>query len=116
MVLPKLTIKNKKERVWLHPTCACEEMGLTPKMKKVAEACANKVVIPEYWGCCGASGDRSFLYPELGETATKYERIELAGQQFDGRYSLARTCEINLENNLSHPFEPLAFLVWDAVK
>ena len=116
VVLPKLTIKNKKERVLLHPTCACEEMGLTPKMKKVAEACANKVVIPEYWGCCGASGDRSFLYPELGETATKYERIELAGQQFDGRYSLARTCEINLENNLSHPFEPLAFLVWDAVK
>ena len=114
-VMSRLTIIHKKERVLLHPTCACEELGLTPKMQQIAQACAKEVVIPKFWACCGASGDRSFLFPELGESVTREEREELKNQKFDGEYSLARTCEINMESNMKLPFESIVYLVWDAI-
>lgn len=115
-VLPRVTIKQKKHKVLLHPTCACQQMGLTSMMQKVAEACAEEIVIPDNWGCCGASGDRSFSFPELGESATRDERNEIKEISFDGYYSLARTCEINLEENTGYPFESIAYLLKDAIE
>lgn len=110
-VLPKIVVGRKKQKVLLHPTCACDIMGYTPVMKAIAEACAEEVVIPLNWGCCGASGDRGFVYPELSESALREERAEVKGQQFDGYYSLARTCEINMEEHMSLPYESIAYLV-----
>ena len=39
------------------------------------------------------------------------ERKEIEEQKFDGCYSLARTCEINLEDNSSFVFESIVYLV-----
>lgn len=80
-------------------------------MKSIAELCAEEVVIPLNRGCCGASGDRGFVYPELSESALKEEKAELQGKAFDGYYSLARTCEINMEEHMSLPYESIAYLV-----
>ena len=110
-VVPKLKFINKKRRVLLHPTCACEELHLTSVLTDIAKCCATEVVVPDFWGCCGASGDRGFIYPELGESATRDERREVENEQFDGRYSLARTCEINLQDFMHNPFESIAYLV-----
>lgn len=110
-ILPVLQVRNKKKSVLLHPTCACDIMGYTPVMKSIAELCAEEVVIPLNRGCCGASGDRGFVYPELSESALKEEKAELQGKAFDGYYSLARTCEINMEEHMSLPYESIAYLV-----
>ena len=86
-------------------------MQLTPVMKKIAGQCAENVVIPYFWDCCGAGGDRSFIYPDLGESGTRDIAMEIENEEFDGYYSLARTCEINLEENTSFPFESIIYLV-----
>ncbi|MGL5683907.1 MAG: FAD-binding and (Fe-S)-binding domain-containing protein [Marinifilaceae bacterium] len=111
ILLPKLNVTHKKGKILIHPTCACAQMGLNDKMISIAQHCAETVVLPENWGCCGASGDRGFIFPALGESGTRDERNELKGEIFDGCYSLARTCEINLEDHTSYPFESIAYLV-----
>ena len=110
-VLTRVEPKNKKGRVLLHPTCACDQMGLTPIMRSIAEQCATEVVIPLQWSCCGASGDRGFIFPELGESAMRDEIAETKDESFDGYYSLARTCEINMEDHSQYPYESIIYLV-----
>lgn len=114
-VLTRVEPLHKKGRVLLHPTCACDQMGLTPTMLRIAERCATEVVIPLAWGCCGASGDRGFIFPELGQSAMRDELAETQGQHFDGCYSLARTCEINFENHSSYLYESIVYLVDEAI-
>jgi len=109
--LPRLDIGRKKRAVLLHPTCACQQLGLTPTLEAIARQCADEVVIPNHWGCCAASGDRGFMYPALAESATRDERLEIAGRQFDGAYSLAKTCEIVLTSEIKLNYESVAYLV-----
>jgi D-lactate dehydrogenase len=110
-VLPRIEITNKKPAVLVHPTCACTELGLGEKIAAVAAACAEEVTVATSLGCCGAGGDRGFLYPELADAAVREEAAEIAGRRFDGAYSFAKTCEIVLTDRTGHPFESLAYLV-----
>lgn len=86
-------------------------MELVPAMLEIAHQCAKDVVLPENWGCCGASGDRGFIFPELSESATREESHEITSQKFDGCYSLARTCEIVMQDHMKQPYESIAYLV-----
>ena len=90
--MSRLKIFTKKNRVLINPTCACEIMQLTPVMKKIAGQCAENVVIPYFWDFCGAGVDRSFIYPDLGESGTRAIARAIENDEFDGSYSLARTC------------------------
>lgn len=110
-VMPRLEVKRKKGKVLLHPTCACDIMGYTPLLEAIARQCADEVILPKNWGCCGASGDRGFVFPELSQSATRDEKRELQGQSFDGCYSLARTCEINMRDHMDFPYESIVYLV-----
>src|SRR5260370_18347256 len=51
----------------LHPTCSLVRSGGLPDLVQVAEAHAERVVVPESAECCGFAGDRGFLVPELTE-------------------------------------------------
>jgi D-lactate dehydrogenase len=113
-VLPRVEVRRKKGSVLLHPTCACTQLGLTDKVAAVAAACADEVVVPYALGCCGAGGDRGFLYPELADAALHDEAREVAGRAFDGAYSLARTCEIVLSDRTGRAYESLVYLVDEA--
>ena len=110
-ILPKAERIRPKNRILLHPTCACRIMELVPAMLEIAHQCAKDVVLPENWGCCGASGDRGFIFPELSESATREESHEITSQKFDGCYSLARTCEIVMQDHIKQPYESIAYLV-----
>lgn len=114
-VLPKIKDIRPKGRVLLHPTCSCQIMGLTPVMLEVARICAREVVLPEKWGCCGASGDRGFIFPELSAAATRDECREIGGEKFDGCYSLARTCEIAMQDHIRQPYESVVYLVDETI-
>ena len=110
-VMPRLSIVRRKKRVLLHPTCASRLLGLQDTMKHVAEQCADKVDIPVNCYCCGAAGDRGFIFPEVARSATAQERHEIENTQYDGYYSLARTCEISMNDTIDRPYESIVYLV-----
>jgi len=110
-VLDRLEIKHKKRSVLVHPTCACTELGLGEKIAAIASACASEVHVPYSLGCCGAGGDRGFLYPELADAAVHDEAEEIKGRTYDGAYSFAKTCEIVLADRTGRPYESLVYLV-----
>ncbi|MGO8722067.1 MAG: FAD-binding and (Fe-S)-binding domain-containing protein [Acidimicrobiales bacterium] len=115
-VMERLEVKTPKRRVALHPTCASVELGSGTKMQAIGAACAGEAVTPLQWGCCGTAGDRGFIYPELADAAQRDEQAELAGEVFDGYYSLARTCEIGLSERSGHEFESIVYLVEEATR
>lgn len=109
--LPRLTVVSPKESVLLHPTCAARLLNLQEKMEEVARKCARKVTLPINCQCCGAAGDRGFIFPEVARSAVADERKEVEGEKFDGCYSLARTCEISMTDTIDRPYESLVYLV-----
>ena len=115
-ILPKAERIRPKNRILLHPTCACRIMELVPAMLEIAHQCAKDVVLPENWGCCGASGDRGFIFPELSDSATRDERDEIGHESFDGCYSLARTCEIAMQDHIEQPYESIVYLVDETIQ
>ena len=115
-VLPRLEVTKPKQNVALHPTCACVELGVDKQVQAIGAACAQQAVIPRHWGCCGIAGDRGFMYPELSDGAQRDELAELAGQVFDGYYSVARTCEIGLSQRSGNQYESIAYLVEEATR
>ncbi len=110
-VLPRLEVTSPKGRVLLHPTCASRLLGVDETMARIARKCAREVVIPTNCQCCGAAGDRGFIYPEVAHSATADERTEIDGHEFDGCYSLARTCEISMMDTIRRPYESIVYLV-----
>lgn len=110
-VMPRLKVTKPKSRVLLHPTCAARLLNLQDMMSEIAGKCAKEVVIPVNCQCCGAAGDRGFIYPEVARSATANERGETAGEKFDGCYSLARTCEISMMDTMERPYESIVYLV-----
>lgn len=114
-VLPRMKDIIPKKRILLHPTCACQLMGLTAVMQRIAAKCAREVVLPDDWSCCGASGDRGFIFPELSESATRDEKREIGAGDFDGCYSLARTCEIVMQDQIGQAYESIVYLVDETI-
>lgn len=113
-ILPRVDVTHPKGKVLLHPTCASRLCGMEEYMLKVAHACADQVTVPPDAYCCGAAGDRGFLYPEVARAATRDERRDIADEQFDGCYSLARTCEISMMDSIGRPYESIVYLVDEA--
>jgi D-lactate dehydrogenase len=115
-VLPRLEITEPKRTVALHPTCASVQAGSDVEVQAIGNACALEAVTPVNWGCCGIAGDRGFIYPQLSDGAQRDEQAELAGRQFDGYYSIARTCEIGLSERSGRDFESIVYLVEETTR
>ena len=64
-VLPGLELTRKAGAVAVHPPCSVRHLALVPKLRRVAEALAEEVVLPTTATCCGMAGDRGLLHPEL---------------------------------------------------
>jgi D-lactate dehydrogenase len=83
-------------------------MGLEPKLRAVAQACAERVVIPPT-GCCGFAGDKGFTTPELSASALR--ELGAAVNGCERGYSTSRGCEIGLTTHAGIPYQSLAHLV-----
>jgi D-lactate dehydrogenase len=94
--------------VALHVTCSATKMGLEGKLRALAAACAEKVVVPPT-GCCGFAGDRGFTHPELNASALAGLREAVAGCARG--YSTSRGCEIGLSSHAGIPYQSLVHLV-----
>ncbi len=109
-LMDKLTYTQLPRTVAIHNTCSSIKMELTEKFRTVAQACAQKVVIPERVGCCGFAGDRGFNYPELNESALKELRSSVSPTCTAG-YSNSRTCEIGLSLHSGLHYKSILYLV-----
>lgn len=115
-VIPRAKKITRKKTVLLHPTCAARILGLADTMQRVAEACAENVVVPVDAHCCGAAGDRGFLFPKVAASACAPERAEIENLTVDGCYSLARTCEISMQTAMGRPYESIVYLIDETVE
>ncbi|TVU59309.1 FAD-binding oxidoreductase [Paenarthrobacter nitroguajacolicus] len=95
-ILPGLPQHEKLESLALHPTCSSTRMGLNDALGAVAGAVAARVEIPENWGCCAFAGDRGMLHPELTESATARQAVDVADMNAAAHASCNRTCELGM--------------------
>ena len=78
-LLGALEVQQGLASVALHPPCAAVQLGLEEKLRAVAEALSDEVLVPLGSGCCGMAGDRGLLHPELPSSALAGTARELAG-------------------------------------
>jgi D-lactate dehydrogenase len=108
-LMDKLRFERRDETIALHVTCSATKMGLEPAFRAVAQACAERVVVPAT-GCCGFAGDKGFNTPELNASALSGLRAALPGDCRSG-YSNSRTCEIGLSVHGGIPYQSIVHLV-----
>ncbi|MCB1776024.1 MAG: FAD-binding oxidoreductase [Candidatus Competibacteraceae bacterium] len=109
-VLDRLKLEKRPETVALHCTCSNIKMGLQAKLKAIAEACVENVVIPNAIACCGWAGDKGFTHPELNASALRDLTAALPDDCQSG-YSTSRTCEIGLSLHSNRYYRSIVYLV-----
>ncbi|MGA4876221.1 FAD-binding and (Fe-S)-binding domain-containing protein [Streptomyces lydicamycinicus] len=97
-LLPRLETVRTVGSAVLHPTCAMQHLGDASQLRRVAEACAREVVVPDDVGCCAFAGDRGMLHRELTESATAKEAAEVTARHFDAHLSANRMCEVGMDH------------------
>ena len=95
-ILPRLPGHAKLESLALHPTCSSTRLGLNDALEAVAGAVADRVEVPENWGCCAFAGDRGMLHPELTASATAKQAAEVVDMGAAAHASCNRTCELGM--------------------
>jgi D-lactate dehydrogenase len=110
-LLPALPVLRRQPCVVLHPVCSVVKMNLTPALERVADACADRVVVPLDAGCCGFAGDRGWLVPELTAAATSREAREAVEAGASGAFSSSRTCEIGLTRATGQVYRSYLYLL-----
>jgi D-lactate dehydrogenase len=103
-----LAFERRAGTVAVHVTCSATKLGVGDKLRAVAQACAERVVVPPV-GCCGFAGDKGFTHPELNASALSGLRAAVAG--CEAGYSNSRTCEIGLSLHGGIPYRSILFLV-----
>ncbi len=114
-LMAKLIFTKQPGTVAIHNTCSSMKMELGDKFLSVAQACAEKVVVPERVGCCGFAGDRGFTHPELNESALNELRPAVS-QVCSAGYSNSRTCEIGLSLHSGLYYKSILYLVDECTK
>ena len=110
-LLPKLEIGTRAKAIAVHPSCSARHMALVGKLRRVAEAAAEEVLIPATATCCGMAGDRGLLHPELTVAATRPQAAEVDSGRFDDHVSSNRTCEIGLEQGTGQAYRSFVHLL-----
>ena len=99
----------------MHPVCSLQKMHTQDKFIQLANHFAEKVTVPLHAGCCGMAGDRGFLFPELTESATMPEALEVCEHNYDGYYSSTKTCEMAMSQAVNENYESILYLVDEVV-
>jgi D-lactate dehydrogenase len=110
-LLPRLEVGRRVGSATVHPTCATRQLGLEPRLRRLAAALSDDVYVAPSASCCGFAGDRGFSRPELTAAATRAQAAELSGRDFDAHLSSNRTCEIGLSRATGEPYESFLFLL-----
>jgi D-lactate dehydrogenase len=115
-LLPHLTVTAPLSDLMLHPTCSATRMGLVPELRRVANAVAASVDVPDAWGCCGFAGDRGLLHPELTASATHDQAEEINKGDHQAFASCNRTCELGMTRATAQPYIHILEIVEHATR
>ncbi|MCW3025970.1 MAG: FAD-binding oxidoreductase [Solirubrobacterales bacterium] len=110
-LLATLVVERRAESAALHPPCSAIHLGLTDKLRAIADALAEEVVVPAGTTCCGMAGDRGLLHPELPASALATAAAELDGGTFGACLCSNRTCEIGLQQVTGRPYGSFILLL-----
>ncbi|MFC4009133.1 FAD-binding and (Fe-S)-binding domain-containing protein [Nonomuraea purpurea] len=110
-ILPRLPAARRLPSLALHPTCSSTHLGLDAAITEIAQALAERVVVPDGWQCCAFAGDRGLLHPELTASATRAEAASVAAGDFAAHASVNRTCELGLTRATGKPYHHLLELL-----
>lgn len=113
-LVPHLELHRLPRTVAVHVTCSSRRMGLADKIIRLANLCADKVVVPAEVGCCGFAGDKGFTVPELNAWGLRKLRPAIEKGGATEGYSNSRTCEIGLTTNSGITYKSIAYLVYEA--
>ena len=102
-LMDRLEFTRVPETVAIHITCSMTKMGKADVLRRVAEACAERVFVPSEVGCCGFAGDRGFTYPEMNAFALRKLRRQIQDNGIRHGYSNSRTCELEYQQRHSLP-------------
>jgi D-lactate dehydrogenase len=114
-ILPRVPLGDQMGDLVLHPTCSSRQMGLDLDLGTVAAAVAERVHVPDDWGCCAFAGDRGMLHPELTASATAPEAAEVARIPADAHASCNRTCELGMTRATGEDYRHVLELLADSV-
>ncbi|KAB2969806.1 FAD-binding and (Fe-S)-binding domain-containing protein [Zoogloea sp.] len=109
-LLPRLMLHKKADPVLVHLNCSARRMGFESKLRQLASACADQVVLPAEVKCCGFGGDRGFVVPELNTHALRKLHADVPAGCCGG-YSSNQTCEIGLTNATGLPYRSIVHLL-----
>ncbi|MFD0149837.1 FAD-binding and (Fe-S)-binding domain-containing protein [Streptomyces sp. NPDC055721] len=104
-LLPRLEVRRRVTSAVVHPTCSMRHLGDEEQLTRLAEACAEEVVVPTDAGCCAFAGDRGMLHPELTASATAREAAEVTARPFDAHLSANRMCEIGMDRATGRSYQ-----------
>ncbi|RSS56629.1 FAD-binding and (Fe-S)-binding domain-containing protein [Streptomyces sp. WAC01280] len=104
-LLPRLEVRRRVTSAVVHPTCSMRHLGDEEQLTRLAEACAEEVVVPIDAGCCAFAGDRGMLHPELTASATAREAAEVTARPFDAHLSANRMCEIGMDRATGRSYQ-----------
>ncbi|WP_049573376.1 FAD-binding and (Fe-S)-binding domain-containing protein [Nonomuraea sp. SBT364] len=110
-ILPRLPEARRLPSLALHPTCSSTRLGLDAAITRIAQAVAERVVVPDGWQCCAFAGDRGLLHPELTASATRAEAASVTAGDFAAHASVNRTCELGLTRATGKPYHHLLELL-----
>jgi D-lactate dehydrogenase len=110
-LLPSLQVQRRAASVAVHPPCSAVHLGLQDKLREIAEALAEEVVVPVAATCCGTAGDRGMLHPELPASALRGTASELQSLEPSACLCSNRTCEIGLQQATGRPYGSFVLLL-----
>ena len=110
-VLPKLQVHRRRASLGLHPTCSSVALGIDADLRTLADAVAERVIVPFDWGCCGFAGDRGMLHPELTASATRAQAAQIRADAPEVLASCNRTCEIGMTRAVGRPYRHILELL-----
>lgn len=110
-LVDRLRFSKKQQPIAIHPTCSTKKMGLTAILEKIANLCAEKVILPPDSNCCGFAGDKGFTLPELNKHGLRKAVPVIQKQGAVAGYSNSRTCEIGCATYTGIPYMSIMYLV-----
>jgi D-lactate dehydrogenase len=109
-LLPRLRIQRQPGPIALHVNCSVRRTASDAKLRRLVEACVERIVEPAGVTCCGFGGDRGFVVPELNAHALRKLHDALPADCAEG-VSTNRTCEIGLTAETGRPYRSVAYLL-----
>lgn len=116
VLLPRLVVRRQLERVAVHPVCSVRKAGNGHKLEVLVGKCAETVVTPQQPECCGMAGDRGLLFPELTESATHPEAVDIQRKHCDMYVSSNIPCETAMTSAVGERYTSFLYLLERATR